>query len=244
MTKAAVITGTGKGLGLALCKQFLSEGYGVYALEKTPTDALLALEKECAALKVLVCDVTDEKAVEQCGAQIENDCGAIDVLINNAGVWLDTARNKITAPDFDKDMKLCYTEFDINTMGTLRVTKRFLPLLMKGTDKNRALVNLSSDCASYNAETSPRAGEYAYCISKAGVNIISNLLANTLKETDIKVLSVFPGWMQTDMGFAGVTNESCKPNVSPEEAARCISELVKSEKKEYTYCNRFGERML
>lgn len=243
MTKIAVVTGTGKGLGLALCKKLLSDGYTVCALEKSPTDALLSLERECDEIHVFECDVTDAEAIERCGTEIEKMCGSIDLLINNAGVWLDKERNKINAPSFDDDIRLCYTEFDINTMGTLRIIKRFLPLLMKEANENRAVVNLSSDCASYNAETNPRAWEYAYCISKAGVNIISNLLANTLKETDIKVLSVFPGWMQTDMGFAGVTDKNVKPNVSPEEAADCILKLIKDKKKDYTYCNRFGERM-
>lgn len=243
MTKTAVITGTGKGLGLALCKKLLSEGYTVCALERTPTDLLTALERENAELNIYLCDVTDPDAIERCGAEIEGSNTSIDLLINNAGVWLDKARNKIDSPSFADDIELCYTEFDINTMGTLRIINRFLPLLMKGSGENRAVVNLSSDCASYNAETSRRTGEYAYCISKAGVNIISNLLANTLKKTDIKVLSVFPGWMQTDMGFAGVTDENYRPDVTPEEAADCILKLIKDKKKNYTYCNRFGERM-
>ncbi len=243
MTKTAVITGCGKGLGLALCKQFLGEGYRVCALEKMPTDALFALEKENEGLKVFTLDITDYEGIKNCKKAIEAEYESIDLLINNAAVWLDKARNEIESPDFEDDLKICALEFDINTMGPLRIIKEFLPLLRKGTDKNRAVVNMSSDCASYDPVTNWRTSEYAYCMSKAGVNIISDLLANTLKETDIKVFAVFPGWMQTEMGFAGVTDENDKPTVAPSEAASCISNLIKGPKLEYTYCNRFGERM-
>lgn len=141
---------------------------------------------------MFVCDITDDVAINACGAEIENSYGAIDLLINNAGVWLDKERNDIEHSSFDDDINLCRTEFEINTLGVLRVTKRFLPLLKKGSDKLRAVVNMSSDCASYNFETNFRTSEYAYCISKAGVNIISTLLANTLKDTDIKVFRFSP----------------------------------------------------
>ncbi len=241
MTKTAVITGCGKGLGLSLCKQFLSESYFVCALEKFPTKELCALEGQ--GLKVYETDITDYMAIKKCREEIEREHKTVELIINNAAVWLDKARNEIDSPDFDNDLKLCQIEFDINTMGPLRVIREFIPLLRNSHGENLAVVNLSSDCASYDPVTNWRTSEYAYCISKAGVNIISDLLSNTLKETPIKVFSVFPGWMQTDMGFAGVTDKNNKPTVTTAEAAKCISTLIKGKKLEYTYCNRFGERM-
>ncbi len=242
MIKSAVITGTGKGLGLVLCKQFLSEGYRIFALERTPTEALLSLAAANEGLTVFSVDITNYDAVIACRKEVEKKTASVDLIINNAGVWLDKECFEIEDENFDMD--IFFTEFNINAIGPLRIIREFLPLLRKGRDKNRAIVNISSDCASYDAVTNWRTSEYAYCMSKAGVNILSNLVANTLADTDIKVYSLFPGWMQTDMGFAGVFNENDTPDVSPAEAARCISELIKKPKLEgYTYCNRFGERM-
>lgn len=243
MTKSAVITGTGKGLGLTLCKKALSLGYRVWALEKSPTEALFRLAEENESIKVFQADITNSEEIAAIAEEVKKESGAIDLLINNAAVWLDKARNDIESPDFDADIELCYKEFDINTMGPLRVIREFLPLLRKSEGDCRAVVNMTSDCASYDPVTNWRTSEYAYCISKAGVNIISDLLSNTLKETDIKVFSVFPGWMQTDMGFAGVTDEENKPSVSPEEAAECIFALINGKKLDYTYCDRFGNRL-
>ncbi len=241
MTKVAIVTGGGKGLGFCLCKLLLSEGYSVCALEKFPTENLLNLERETEELSVFEADITDGEKMALCRKSVEEKYGRVDLIINNAAVWMDKHRREIEDEKFEMDM--CLTEFNINTMGPLRVIREFLPLLRKGQSDCRAIVNLSSDCASYNPETNPRAGEYAYCISKAGVNIISNLVANNLAETDIKVFAVFPGWMQTDMGFAGVSDENNVPGVSPAEAASCILSLVKGPKLPYTYCDRFGKQL-
>lgn len=121
---------------------------------------------------------------------------------------------------------------------------QFLPLLRKGTASDRAIVNISTDCASYKASTNSGNSEFAYCISKAGVNIIRNLIANHWSDTDIKVFAVFPGWLQTEMGFAGVTDENHTPDVKPQETAECISKLIKGDVLPYTCCDRFGNEMV
>lgn len=244
MTKTAVITGAGKGLGFAFCKQFLSEGYTVCALDKVPTDELYALESENPNVKVFKVDITNSEEIAKCKEEVEKTYGSIDLLINNAAVWLDKERRNVEEDGFEKEIDLCYTEFDINTMGPLRMIHQFLPLLKAGTSENRAIVNISTDCASYKASTNFRNSEFAYCISKAGVNVISNLISNHLADTDIKVFAVFPGWMQTDMGFAGVTDANITPDVKPAESAECISKLIKGNALPYTYCDRFGNEMV
>lgn len=244
MTKTAIITGAGKGLGLAFCKQFLSEGYSICALDKIPTQELYELENTNSKIKVFQVDITIPEDIINFKKEVKKMYGSIDLLINNAAVWLDKDRRDLESDDFEKDIDMCYTEFDINTMGTLRMIHQFLPLLKASDSDNCAIVNISTDCASYKASTNFRNSEFAYCISKAGVNVISNLTANHLKDTNIKVYSVFPGWMQTDMGFAGVTDENCQSSLKPEESAECISKLIKEKALPYTYCDRYGEEMI
>lgn len=244
MTKTVIVTGAGRGLGMAFCKQFLGEGYNVCAFEKCPTDELYELERENSSVRVFKCDITNSDEIAACKNKVEKLYGGIDLLINNAAVWFDKERRSIENSEFNKEFEKCYTEFDINTMGTLRMIHQFLPLLRKGTASDRAIVNISTDCASYKASTNFRNSEFAYCISKAGINIISNLIANHLADTDIKVFAVFPGWLQTEMGFAGVTDENHTPDVKPKEAAECISKLIKGDALPYTYCDRFGNEMV
>lgn len=235
MNKVAIITGAGKGLGLSLCRQFLNEGYTVCALEINLTKELCELPVD-----IFTVDITDYDAIKSCRMEIEKKYKSVSLLINNAGVWLDYERKELEDPQFDMDM--CIAEFDINAIGTLRMTREFLPLIRKSVNSDRAIVNLSSDCASYNPDNW-RKSEYAYCMSKAAVNIISNLTMNAVDGTDIKIFSVFPGWMQTDMGYLGVSNDVDKPSVTTIEVAKCISDLVKGPKLEYTYCDRFGKRL-
>lgn len=240
MSKTAVITGAGKGLGLELVKKALSEGYNVAAVTIPMTDALRTLADESGGRVVAFeVDVTDAAAINECKQSVENKFDSISVIINNAGIWLDFERFELEDERFDIDM--CYKEFDVNAMGVLRITKAFMPLLRKSDNSIKALVNLSSDCASYQSDNW-RKSEYAYCMSKSCVNIISILMNNTLKDTDIKVFSVFPGWMQTDMGYAGPGNP--QPDVHPSEAAECIFNLIENvPKKEYVFCDRFGNKM-
>ncbi len=240
MCKVAVITGAGKGLGLALTRKAVAEGYIVVAMTMPMTDGLLELAKQTnGSVLPYAVDVTDGAAIAECQKQTEQRFGHIDLLINNAGIWMDYERYTLEDPRFDIDM--CYREFDVNAMGVLRVTKAFLPLLRKSEANVKAIVNLSSDCASYTPDNF-RKSEYAYCMSKACVNIISNLVSNDLANTNIKVFSVFPGWMQTDMGYAGPGNP--QPDVPPTVAAEDIFKLVQTAPKNaYTFCDRFGNPM-
>ena len=239
MNKVCVITGCGKGLGLELCNQAIQRGYCVIAMTYPMTEAVLNLAKEYPRLIFpYEVDVTDQAAIDACKAEVFNKFKSIDLIINNAGIWLDVERLELEDENFDTEM--CYKEFDVNAMGALRITRAFIPQLRKSQAETRALVYLSSDCASYKAQNERKA-EYAYCMSKACVNMIANLINNAVTDTNIKVLSIFPGWMQTDMGYAGAKNAF--PNVPPAEAAECIFTLINEPKKAYTFMDRFGAEM-
>lgn len=239
MNKLAVITGAGKGLGLELTRCCLKDNYTVIAIDKSITSDIEMLSNTYGKMIVpYQVDITDHEKIKECALSVSNKYQCIDLLINNAGIWLDFERKELEDSDFDFDM--CTTEFNVNAMGTLRMTKAFLPFVKQCQNENRAIINISSDCASSEPENT-RTSEYAYCMSKACVNIISNILNNSLKKTDIKVLSVFPGWMQTDMGYAGPGNP--QPNTPPKEAAECILKLIKQPKKNYVFCDRFGNRL-
>lgn len=206
-----LITGANRGLGLALVKTGLEKGHIVFAgvrnIDKQNTQQLEKLQNHFNGhLKVIILDVTDEESIRAAVPQMN---GKLDVIINNAGM-LNERETRIE----DLDLEACKLAFDINTFGPMRVTKHFLPLLRKG--ERQSIINISSDSASLS-NASIR--DYPYGLSKAALNMFSEKLHRELKEDDIQVVSIHPGWMHTDMGGEQAPTD-------PNESAHGIYQII------------------
>lgn len=105
------------------------------------------------------------------------------------------------------------TTMDINLYGPIRVVKHFLPLL---TEPECSIINISSEAGSI---TNAYPNDYPYGISKAALNMFTQQLHVYVKERGIQVLSVHPGWMQTDMGGA-------EAPTNPNQSAEGILDLI------------------
>ncbi len=211
MAGTALITGTDKGLGRVLLNTFLVHGYRVFAgryREHTRYDDSRSIGAD--SLVVVRLDVSDPSSVESAARSVEGMTASLDIIINNAGI--DTKH--ADAPLEKIDIEEIPHVLDVNAAGPLRVTKRFLPLLRKGTGK--LIVNITSEAARLS-ECSYK-NRFGYCMSKAAVNIQSRILQNYLGEEAIKILAIYPGWMQTDLGGANA-------DIPPIESARGIFEL-------------------
>ncbi|MGC9778359.1 MAG: SDR family NAD(P)-dependent oxidoreductase [Candidatus Heimdallarchaeota archaeon] len=99
------------------------------------------------------------------------------------------------------------------------MSEKFLPLLERGT--NAKIINMSSQNGSITQRT--QGGKYSYCTSKAALNMITKILSNDLREKEITVLAIQPGWIQTDMGGLNAP-------LKPERSISKIIELVESKK--------------
>jgi NAD(P)-dependent dehydrogenase (short-subunit alcohol dehydrogenase family) len=119
----------------------------------------------------------------------------VDLLINDAAIYLDEPFTE--ANEFDADM--ARRTFDVNAVGPLLMTKHFLALVLAGSGKK--IVNISSEAGSISQNW--RSREYAYCMSKAALNMQSVILQRRVKDDGVKVLAIQPGWMRTAMGGAG-----------------------------------------
>jgi NAD(P)-dependent dehydrogenase (short-subunit alcohol dehydrogenase family) len=108
--------------------------------------------------------------------------------------------------------------FNVNTLGPLRITAAVAPLLLRGESK--LLVNISSEAGQINQTW--REGWYGYCMSKAALNIQSNIVHNELKSKGGRVLVIHPGWMKTYMN--GKLSE--EGDLFAEEAAAHIAETM------------------
>jgi NAD(P)-dependent dehydrogenase (short-subunit alcohol dehydrogenase family) len=203
MSKIALVTGANKGIGLETARQLSQKGVTVLAgardLPKASGTAEL-LKAEGLDVRPLVLDVANNEQIREGARRIEAEFGKLDILINNAAVFLEGgwASNADTVP-----VKVIRETFDINFFGLIEVTQALLPLLRK-SEAGR-IVNLSSIMGSLGTHSNPKAPIYdakplAYDASKTAVNAFTVHLAHALRETPIKVNAAHPGWVKTDMG--------------------------------------------
>ena len=189
-----LVTGASRGLGLEFARQWLEAGHRVFALAREPKDSpglreLAKLHPESLAL--VACDVGDDASVEKARRDVEKQCDALDVVVNNAGVYgrRDSGLESL-------DWEEVHRVFDVNTLGPLRVSRALLPLLRRG--KRPRLVHITSLMGSLDDNRS--GGAWAYRISKAGLNMASRNLAHEVGPNGIPSVVLHPGWVRTDMG--------------------------------------------
>lgn len=214
MQKTVFITGADKGLGLSLAGRFIEGGFQVFAGNYLPGEALKkAAEQFPDRLRLVGLDVTDMISIRQAVQIVAEQTPALDILINNAAVYLEKPIKPLQDLDFG-DMHFQKT-MDVNAFGPLRVTQQLLPLLEKG--QRKLIVNISSEAGGIT--DCQRPSEYAYCMSKSALNMASKILQNALKPGGFKVLAIHPGWMRTDMGGQ-------EADIAPDEAAEGIFRLA------------------
>jgi NAD(P)-dependent dehydrogenase (short-subunit alcohol dehydrogenase family) len=212
----ALVTGADRGLGLALAKGLLERGYGVFAgLLQEKGDAHKEMEEAYSGrLRFLTLDITSAASVEQAYEQVQEETVALDILVNNAAIL-----GNITATvEGELDFAEMEQVFSVNTLGSLRMSNRFVPLLMNSRDK--LIVNISSEAGSIG--DCWRNSWYAYCMSKAALNMQSMLIHNQLSPKGGRVMVVHPGHVKTFM--QGKLDEAGK--LTPEESAGSILNLV------------------
>lgn len=135
-------------------------------------------------------DVTDSKDIESLRDWILQKYGRVDILINNAGIYLDQGTSV-----FKVDEKIVRETLDVNFYGAFNICRILVPI-MRQNGYGR-IVNISSG---YGAMSEMAGYHAAYRISKAALNALTLIMADELRDVSIKVNAVCPGWVNTDMG--------------------------------------------
>jgi NAD(P)-dependent dehydrogenase (short-subunit alcohol dehydrogenase family) len=214
MKNTIFITGADAGLGLSLVKRFVRGDYAVFAGVHRSADRLSGLAGEHGeSLRLVPLDLVDTESVRGAARQVADQAGALDILINNAGIYLNESPQSLEQLDF-ANLQFQRT-MEVNAFGPLRVVQQLYPLLEKGTRK--LIVNISSEAGSL--ADCRRQAEFAYCMSKAALNMQSKILHNYLSPRGFKVLAVHPGWMRTAMGGPGAA-------LDPDQSAEGIFQLA------------------
>ena len=184
----AVVTGGSRGIGKSIAEELLKKNFSVIITARNKSAEVEELEKTYADKVFFIpADISVPNDRKRLSDFAKSQFGKLDLLVNSAGVAPKERKDilEITPDEFDYVM-------DINLKGTFFATQELAPLLMKN-EKSR-IVNISSMSA-YTA--SVNRGEY--CISKAGISMITKLFAARLAEYGVSVIEIRPGIIETDM---------------------------------------------
>lgn len=181
-----LIAGASRGIGLELARQLAAQGERVTASVRSDAGRS-ALQQAASQAELLWFDTREAAAIAAAATQV---AAPIDVLIVNAGAY-GPQRQSTLDMDFDGALDL----LSVNTLGPLRVTQAFLPLV-KRSARPRVIL-MSSVLGSMALEGT---FNIAYRASKAGLNKIAQGLAADLKADGVAVIAMHPGWVRTEMG--------------------------------------------
>jgi NAD(P)-dependent dehydrogenase (short-subunit alcohol dehydrogenase family) len=195
--KTALVTGANKGIGYEVARQLAGKGFHVFVGARNRHAGRKAVDeiaKKAGKATFLEVDVSDNHSVNAAAREFSKIADHLDVLVNNAGIIVDGDDAILEISD-----ELFRETLETNTLGALRVTRAFVPLLAKS--KAPRVINVSSGGGQLTGGAdgwSP-----AYCISKTALNGVTSQLATALPK--FAVNSVCPGWVRTDMGGRNAT---------------------------------------
>lgn len=156
-------------------------------------------------------DVTDKESIQQAAREVEKDFGRLDVLINNAGIYIDKGEKLLSMPPENLEDTVI-----TNVFGPYNVTYAFMPIMKK--NKYGRIINISSDMGQLNKMAAY--GASSYKLSKFALNGLTQLLSAEMTD-DIKINAVCPDWTRTDMGGPSASR-------SPQQAARSVLTLAET----------------
>ena len=206
---STLITGANRGLGFEFARQYLADGWQVYAACRDPASASELRRLFEGKLRILAMDLADPASIR--AAATELDGQAIDLLLNNAGIIGPRGQ---TIGNIDSE---AWAEvLAVNTMGPMRVSEAFVEHV--ASSERKLIVTLTSGMGSIADNTS--GGSIVYRSSKAAVNMVVRSLTIDLAPRGITCVVVNPGWVRTDMGGP---NASLEPSESISALRRLIA---------------------
>jgi NAD(P)-dependent dehydrogenase (short-subunit alcohol dehydrogenase family) len=213
MSKSVLITGTSQGIGHALTKLLLINGYNVIGTSTTGIDNINENNYKSCSL-----DLSNLDSIAAFEKNFQSDNIKIDILINNAGIGPDLDFELPEAISFQKT-------FDVNVTGTTLFTEQMLQHLKIGGK----IINISSKMGSI--DVCEKNDSVAYRMSKAALNMYTKILSNRLEGKQF-VASVHPGWVRTNISKSNINGR-----LSPEESAQKIFEFISRDFKTGTFWN-------
>lgn len=207
-TKVALVTGGNRGIGYELVRQLAMKGFKVILTSRnseTGHKAVQKLKDSHLDVSFLTMDINNQTSIGQAAAKVSEQYGRLDVLINNAGIYLDKNQKLVNL-----DPSVLEKTLETNFFGAYHVIRSFMPLMEQ--QAYGRIINVSSEYGAMSEMSSSGVG--AYKLSKLILNGLTQLIAAESTK-DIKINAVDPGWVSSDMGGPSAPR-------TPQQAARSI----------------------
>jgi NAD(P)-dependent dehydrogenase (short-subunit alcohol dehydrogenase family) len=217
VSRTAVVTGANSGIGKEVARRLIGAGFTVHVGSRNRERGLRAIEEIGCGAQLMMIDVTNLDSVGEAAERV----GALDVLINNAGIMVDSK------PPQEADLGSFRATYETNVFGVVAVTNAFLPSLSRSLHPR--VVNISSGTGSLSWSTGPnpqfdfdtRGAAAAYRSSKAALNALTVYYAQALADRGIKVNALAPGLRSTNLNARASAS-----NGDPAEAAAAVVRLA------------------
>lgn len=206
--QVALVTGGGRGIGASIARELAAAGARVAVAART-REQVEEIAQEIGGLGIEV-DVTDRGAVERMVTEVKRELGPIDLLVANAGVANGSG------PLWESDPDEWWHVFEVNVLGVYHCCRTVLPGML---ERGRGRVVITGSGAGYL----PGSTNTAYSASKAAVNRLAETLAESLRETPVRVFLFSPGLVRTEM-TSGFSEDA--PWTPPELAPRLVHVLA------------------
>ena len=219
----ALVTGASRGIGKAIAQSLAQDGYKVIANYNKSEEQAKLMEKEFNNIEIYKADVSKREEVHNMIQYIIQKYGKIDVLINNAGISQEKMFSEVTDDDWNNII-------NINLYSVFCTIQEVLPYMV--AQKKGAIINISSIWGLVGASC-----ESIYSVSKAGIDAITKSLAKELGPSGIRVNSIAPGIIDTDMNknLSQQEIDDIKDEIPLEkigktvDIARCVEWLINDE---------------
>jgi len=209
MNKIIVITGGSDGLGKAIAKRLKNDNTVIIVSHNG--DKLIEASRKLNC-DYAVCDVTDYNKVDSTINELVSRYGKIDVLINNAGVWL---AGDLTDTDYDRISKC----IDVNTKGPIYMTKAVLPSMI--SRREGLIINVCSQASFDNDDFST-----VYNASKWAMRGFNRSIQKDVAKHNVKVTGFYPGFMQTDLFKKAGNDYDTSTGLEVEKVAKAIEFII------------------
>ncbi len=207
--RIALVTGGGRGIGAGIARELASAGARVAVAART-REQVEEVAREFSGLALEV-DVTDLGAVERMVAKTKNELGPIDLLAANAGI------GNVSGDLWESDPDEWWRVLEVNVLGVYNCCRAVIPGML---ERSAGRIVITGSGAGYL----PGASSTAYTSSKAAVNRLAETLANSLRDTPIRVFLISPGLVRTEMTDGNFSDDA--PWTPPELAPQLVRVLA------------------
>ena len=214
MKKTIVITGGSDGLGKTLTETFSKENNVIILATNEEKMKLVSENNNCS---YKICDVSNYDIVEKTINEILKEYNKVDVLINNAGLWI---QEELDVNDSNRIKEV----IDVNLLGTINVSKAVIPSMKE--NKDGLIININSQ-----AGINHKAERVVYNASKWGVTGFSKSLQDEVAKYGIRVSNVMPGMMKTDMFNKLNIKKNMANGIDTKDVARLIKFIIDTPKE-------------